>query len=199
MVWPGYVDALSALLMVVIFVILIFTIAQFLLSQILSDQEGELAALHRQVSELAELLGLVKAQGETLVQRVAELSVAIDTLTTEKNALTAQVGALTSQTEQDQDQIRKQLMMMASLQEDIDQLRQVRADLELKVAALVTSLTDKEMEAGELRDRTKSLEARLADEKERTLLAQRELDQKDVRIQALYALVGEQKQALEHE
>lgn len=198
-VWPGYVDALSALLMVVIFVILIFTIAQFLLSQILSDQEGELAALHRQVSELADLLGLEKAQGETLVQRVTELSVAIDTLTTEKNALTAQVGALISQSEQDQDEIRKQVLMMASLQEDIDQLRQVRADFEQKVAALVASLTDKETEAGELRDRTKALEARLADEKERTLLAQKELDQRDVRIQALSALVGEQKQALEKE
>jgi chemotaxis protein MotB len=67
------------------------------------------------------------------------------------------------------------------------------------VAALVASLTDKETEAGELRDRTKSLEARLADEKERTLLAQKELDRRDVRIQALSALVGEQKQALELE
>jgi chemotaxis protein MotB len=199
MVWPGYVDALSALLMVVIFVILIFTIAQFLLTQILSDQEGELAALHRQVSELAELLGLEKEQGEALTRRVAELSGMIETLTREKSGLTAQVAELSSQSEQDQAQIRKQLLMMASLQEDIDQLRQVRADLEQKVAGLVASLADKETEAGELRDRTKSLEARLADERERTVLAQKELDQRDVRIQALSALVGEQKQALEQE
>jgi len=199
MVWPGYVDALSALLMVVIFVILIFTIAQFLLSQILSDQEGELAALHRQVSELAELLGLEKEQGEAMAQKVAQQSLVIDTLTSEKGELTARLTELSSQSEQDQAQIRKQLLMMASLQEDIDQLRQVRADLEKRVAMLVASLGDKETEAGELRDRTKALEARLADEQERTLLAQKELDQREVRIQALAALVGEQKQALEQE
>ncbi len=198
-VWPGYVDVLSALLMVVIFVILIFTIAQFLLTQILSDQEGELAALHRQVSDLAEMLGLQKEQGAALTRKVAELSGVIDTLTTEKSNLTGQVAELSAQSEQDQAQIQKQLLMMASLQEDIDQLRQVRAQLEHKVAVLVVSLADKETEAGDLRDRTKSLEARVADERERTVLAQKELDQRDVRIQALSALVGEQKEALAHE
>ena len=54
-VWPGYVDALSALLMVVIFVLLIFAIAHFLLSQILSSQESELVSLHQRVNELVEL------------------------------------------------------------------------------------------------------------------------------------------------
>jgi chemotaxis protein MotB len=199
MVWPGYVDALSALLMVVIFVILIFTIAQFLLTQILSDQEGELAALHRQVSELAGLLGLEKEQGEALTQRVAELSMVIDSITREKGELTAKVAEFSTRSEQDQAQIQKQLVMMASLQEDIDQLRRMRAELERKVAGLVGSLTDKDAEAGALRDRTKSLEAQLSDEKERTLLAQKELDQRDVRIQALSALVGEQKLALQQE
>ncbi len=59
-VWPGYVDVLSALLMVVIFVLMIFTLAQFMLSKILSGQESELYQLHRQISEITELLGLEK-------------------------------------------------------------------------------------------------------------------------------------------
>jgi chemotaxis protein MotB len=198
-VWPGYVDALSAILMVVIFVILIFTIAQFLLSQILSEQEGELADLHRRVSELVESLGLEKEQGEALTRKVAKLSGVIDTLTIEKGELTEQVAHLSGQSEQDQAQIRRQLLMMASLQEDINQLHQVRAELEQKVASLVASLNDKEAETGVLRDRTKSLEARLSDEKERTLLAQKDVEQREIRIQALSALVGEQKHALEQQ
>ncbi len=44
--WPGYVDVLSALLMVVIFVLMIFVVAQFLLSEVLRGQESELAKLH---------------------------------------------------------------------------------------------------------------------------------------------------------
>ena len=44
-VWPGYVDALSAILMVVIFVLLIFAVVHFLLSEILSGQESELKLL----------------------------------------------------------------------------------------------------------------------------------------------------------
>jgi chemotaxis protein MotB len=51
--WPGYVDVLSALLMVVIFVLMIFVLAQFLLSEVLYGQKNELALLHNQVSELA--------------------------------------------------------------------------------------------------------------------------------------------------
>ena len=37
--WPGFVDALAALLMVVIFVLMIFSLAQFYLNQIVSGQD----------------------------------------------------------------------------------------------------------------------------------------------------------------
>ena len=43
------------------------------------------------------------------------------------------------------------------------------------------------------------LESRLADEQEKTLLAQKDIDQRDIRLQALSALIGEQKQALENQ
>ena len=62
--WPGYVDALSALLMVVIFVILVFTIAQFFLSEILYGKESELATLNQRVNELVRLLGLEEQRNE---------------------------------------------------------------------------------------------------------------------------------------
>ena len=44
-IWPGYVDALSALLMLVIFVLLVFTLAQFFLTEILSGRDKELEEL----------------------------------------------------------------------------------------------------------------------------------------------------------
>jgi len=86
-VWPGYVDVLSALLMVVIFVLLIFTVAQFLLSEILSGQESELSQLHRQINEITELLGLEQKKTKQFSVEIISLSEQVTSLTGEKSRL----------------------------------------------------------------------------------------------------------------
>ncbi len=198
-VWPGYVDALSALLMVVIFVILIFTISQFLLSEILSGQESELASLHRRVKELVTLLGLEKERGEVLQAEIQTLSGTISSLTREKESLQFQVAELKQKSLSDTAEIKKQLLLIASLQEDIDALTRLRSQLEQRVGDLVGSLKEKDTEIGALRDRSKVLEALLATERERTLLAQREIEQREIRIQALSALTQEQDRAIKEQ
>ncbi len=198
-VWPGYVDALSALLMVVIFVVLIFTLTQFLLSEILFGKESELVSLHRRMDELVGLLGLEKEQNEGLRTEIASLSGLIADITQEKELLRSRVSELSEQSELDRVEIKSQFLLMASLQEDIDALRVMRRELEAKVGQLAEALSLKTNELGMLRDRSMSLEARLADEKERTVLAQEIIDQRDIRIQALSALVGEQEAALTDE
>ncbi|MGG5886323.1 peptidoglycan -binding protein [Falsiroseomonas sp. HC035] len=64
--WPGYVDALSTLLMVIIFVLLVFVLGQGFLSVALSSRDRALDRLNRQVSELSELLSLERGQAEEL-------------------------------------------------------------------------------------------------------------------------------------
>ena len=59
-IWPGFVDALSALLMVVIFVLLLFSFAQFLLSQVLDEQETELDVMYQRVVELTVVVGILE-------------------------------------------------------------------------------------------------------------------------------------------
>ena len=56
--WPGFVDALSSLLMVIIFVLMIFVLSQFFLSQKMSGQDEALIELRNNLSELGELLSL---------------------------------------------------------------------------------------------------------------------------------------------
>jgi chemotaxis protein MotB len=73
-VWPGYVDALSTLLMVIIFVLLVFVLAQGFLSVALSSREKAMDQLNLRVAELAELLSLEAAQGEQLRQQLGRLS-----------------------------------------------------------------------------------------------------------------------------
>ncbi|WP_168042285.1 peptidoglycan -binding protein [Neoroseomonas oryzicola] len=69
--WPGYVDALSTLLMVIIFVLLVFVLAQGFLSVALGSRDRALDRLNRQVAELAELLSLERGQAEELRSNLA--------------------------------------------------------------------------------------------------------------------------------
>lgn len=195
-VWPGYVDALAALLILVIFVLLLFTFAQFLMSEMLSSQETELDLLHERIGDLTEMLGLEQEKSAGLTEDVSQLSGMISNLTEEKFELTGQVEELTRRSEADQLRIKQQLLVQASLQEDIDTLRKLRSELEARIGTLAASLDSKVQILGAERDRSKALKAELAEQSEHTLLAQREIAAHNIRIQALSALVGEREQAL---
>ena len=65
-IWPGFVDALATLLMVIIFLLLIFVLAQFFLGQALSGRDKALKALESDLSELSKVLALTKAENQQL-------------------------------------------------------------------------------------------------------------------------------------
>ncbi len=71
--WPGYVDALSTLLMVIIFVLLVFVLAQAFLSVALSGRDRALDRLGRQMAEMSDLLSLERG-------RTAELQLSVSSL-----------------------------------------------------------------------------------------------------------------------
>ncbi|AKH20631.1 peptidoglycan-binding protein [Sedimenticola thiotaurini] len=198
-VWPGYVDALAALLMLVIFVLLVFTFAQFMLSQILATQESELGDLEQRLNQLTIELGLEQQKNRALTSNVENLSGMISELTEQRFDLTSQIDQLKESQATDRQQIEQQLLNIASLQQDIDRLRQLRDQLEGEIGKLSANLRQQSDEATQLRDRNKALEARLAEANERTHLAQVEIEERKIRIQALSALVGEQSEALKEQ
>ena len=73
-IWPGFVDALSQLLMVIIFILLLFTAGQFYLGTALSGRDQALQKLQHQVDELANLLALERQSSEELRSGTAALS-----------------------------------------------------------------------------------------------------------------------------
>lgn len=198
-VWPGYVDVLAALLILVIFVLLLFSFAQFLLSHLLNEQETELDVMYRRVVELTDLLGLEQERTTNLSQDVASLTARVQGLTEDKATLDIQVADLGQANLAKQEQIGQQLLLIAGLQEDIDKLRTLRTQLEADVGKLASELDTNLAALGAERDRSKALEARLAEQSEYTLLAQRELEQREIRIEALSALVAERDQAIDEE
>ncbi|GAA4500428.1 peptidoglycan -binding protein [Gluconacetobacter tumulicola] len=95
--WPGYVDALSTLLMVVIFVLLVFVLGQAFLSVVLAKRQQAMEQLTQQVSKLNDMLALEHDRTHTLQLSVASLRSAHDKDVAMASSLTAQVSQLTAE------------------------------------------------------------------------------------------------------
>ncbi|MGO4573607.1 peptidoglycan -binding protein [Microvirga sp. 2TAF3] len=63
--WPGFVDALSTLLLAIVFLISVFMVGQFFLSRELSSRDTVLDRLNRQIAELTDLLSLERSSRRT--------------------------------------------------------------------------------------------------------------------------------------
>ena len=75
--WPGYVDALSTLLLVIIFVLLVFVLGQAFLSVALSGRQKALERLSEQVTELSQMLSLEHTKETALRASSANLAAAL--------------------------------------------------------------------------------------------------------------------------
>ena len=96
-IWPGYVDVLSTLLMVVIFVLMVFVIAQFFLSNALSGRDKALEQLNRQVAELSELLSLERSASSELRLNLADLSNQLQSAVADRDTLQRQLITVTGE------------------------------------------------------------------------------------------------------
>ena len=193
-IWPGFVDALAQLLMVIIFILLVFTAGQFYLSEALSGRDQALQQLQQQVNELGDLLALERRAKEDLRVSSADLSAQLASSQAEVDRLTGRLRDADAVVSADKEKIELQLREIESLRRDVDALKTVRADLEAKIAVLAQQQAPKEL--GALRDRTKELEARLATEQERTSLAQKEIDAREVRLREVGTRADRAEQGL---
>ncbi len=263
--WPGFVDLMSTLLLVMIFLLVVYMLAQYFLQRTLSGTNDQLNELSAQISSLAEMLSLEQQANAELRLNIAQLSAQLQASLSERDRLGAELAsasgerdtlrlrlrdmtgegqtalaeaAIAQQAEAEamllieagEERIKLLLTDLERLRRDIDALQAVRADLEAKVATLALALTasrdelaksqdelassrdefarsQEELEAsrGELRlsreqidliladlaalrDTTAELEERLSDEQERTVLAQRSLEEREIRLAEVQAL-----------
>lgn len=77
-IWPGFVDALATLLMVIIFVLMVFFLIQINLAQRVSGQDAALERLRGEISSLADLLNLEKKNNDALAEDNQQLSLALN-------------------------------------------------------------------------------------------------------------------------
>ncbi|MGB0958935.1 MAG: peptidoglycan -binding protein [Halocynthiibacter sp.] len=76
-IWPGFVDAMTALLLVLMFVLTIFMVVQFVLKETITGQESELVELGAEVQSLADALGLERGKTKDLEGEVSGLQTAL--------------------------------------------------------------------------------------------------------------------------
>jgi chemotaxis protein MotB len=206
-IWPGFVDALAQLLMVIIFILLVFTAGQFFLSDVLSGRDQALKQLQQQVDELNQLLAFERsntaglsgqlatavAERDALGTQVAELSARLKEETARADDATGKLRDLDTTASVDKEKVELQLRELESLRRDLEALKAVRADLEKQVASMAGS---RQQDSAALRDRSKELEARLASEQEKTSLAQKEIDARDIQLRDLGARADSAEKAL---
>jgi len=161
--WPGFVDALSTMLLVIIFLLSVFMLAQFFLSREVTGKDTALARLNRQIEELTSLLALERSQKSEDQTKIGTLSATLEASQAERQRLldAAAQGGASAETASDKASAaaaaldsQRQISQRALAQVDI--LNQQIAALRKQLAAIQEAL-----DASESSD--KEAQARIAD------------------------------------
>ena len=131
--WPGYVDALSTLLLVIIFVLLVFVLAQAFLSVALSQRNAALEKVNRTLAEVSQALSLEKGHATKLEQAVAQLNQQLSSSETARTALTQQLAVL-------KDEVAKASAAQAALKTQLAGATSVAAASDQRATALAGQL-----------------------------------------------------------
>jgi chemotaxis protein MotB len=142
--WPGFVDALSTLVLSIIFLLTVFMVAQFFLSQQITGKDTALARLSAQISRLSELLSLERTGKTSLEAEIAQLRASLSAVEGErdrmrgaaegaqssKDAGKAEAGRLTTQLDLEKAATARAVAQIEILNQQISALRRQIAALE---------------------------------------------------------------------
>ncbi len=157
--WPGFVDALSTLLLAIMFLLSVFVLAQFLLSQEVEERDEVLTRLNSQINELTQLLALERASTQDAEDQLANLRASLDGAESERSRLQQlldqgagagaaadeRIGSLSGALDQERQISQRALSQVELLNQQIAALRKQIGALE---AALEVSETrDRESNA----------------------------------------------------
>jgi chemotaxis protein MotB len=160
--WPGFVDALSSLLLVIIFLLSLFMLAQFFLGQQIKGKDTALTRLNSQIAELTSMLQLERTNSADLQQQVSALSATLASTQADKDKLTAQVAGLGAGAG-DKD------ATIANLNSELDSQKQLSDQARSQVALLNQQLSALRTQIGALEAALDASEAR--DKQSKTAIA----------------------------
>ena len=157
--WPGFVDALSTMLLAITFLLSVFMLGQFFLAQEITSKETVLDRLNRQILELTDLLALERSSRRTIEQNLTSLQTTLRSAEQERGRLqgmlTSGEGAESRASELGS-QIEAERQATARAMTQVDLLNQQIAAMRRQLAAVEEALASSEA-------RDKESQARIAD------------------------------------
>ena len=169
--WPGFVDALSTMLLAFVFLISVFMLAQFFLSRDVTGKDAALQKLNRQIEELTSLLALEKTDKADAQANLAALSATLDAARRDNDLLNRRIGGAegaatgaSGQLASSESALAAERQLSAQAQARVDILNQQIAALRRQLAAIEEAL-----QTSEARD--KDAQARISDLGQRLNLA----------------------------
>ncbi|MBV8449083.1 MAG: peptidoglycan -binding protein [Hyphomicrobiales bacterium] len=166
--WPGFVDALSTLLLTITFLLSIFAVAQVVLSQEVNGRDTVLTRLNRQIAELTELLSLEKTKGAKSDAEIGALKATLDQAKSDQSRLQQQMdlgGGAANAAERRAGQLQSALEAQTAdtnrALSQIDSLNQQIAALRRQLAAIESALQASESREQDAQTRIADLGSRL--------------------------------------
>jgi chemotaxis protein MotB len=152
--WPGFVDALSSLLLVIIFLLSLFMLAQFFLGQEILGKDTAMSRLNSQIAELTELLQLERAGSDDLETQISTLTATLAAAEGQRDELASQVAGFGTGEDGRDAQISALETDLAAAQDLSDEATAQVALLNQQLAALRTQIgaLEQALEASETRD-----------------------------------------------
>jgi chemotaxis protein MotB len=151
--WPGFVDMLSTLLLVVIFLMALFMLTNFIITQAASGKDTMLSRLNRQLSQLTELLALERSKKESVEDSLAALQATLLDKDKENQRLSGLLGAAGGKTQGAEDRA-------AALGTELDQQKQITNEALAKVEILNQQIAALRLQIASLQEALEASEAK---------------------------------------
>ncbi|MFL2795823.1 MAG: peptidoglycan -binding protein [Paracoccaceae bacterium] len=135
-IWPGFVDAMTGLLLVLMFVLTIFMIVQFVLRETISGQESELNNLQDEIALIAEALGLEKKQTEKLGLELNSLAGTLADTESELQRQATLISSLTKEREEQAQLVNEANSKITQFEAQVVGLLSQRDNLNLQIGSL---------------------------------------------------------------
>jgi chemotaxis protein MotB len=166
--WPGFVDALSTLILGIIFLLTVFVVVQFVLSQEITGKDTVLSRLNLQIAQLTELLSMEKTGKLSLEDEIAQLRASLSGTEAERDRLKSlyeglQSGSATAQGRASElaTQLDSQRQVSARALAQVEILNQQIAALRRQLGALEAALDVSEKKDKDSQSRIADLGQRL--------------------------------------
>ena len=161
-IWPGFVDAMTGLLLVLMFVLTIFTVVQFVLRETITGQEDQLNTLTTEVLALAQALGLEQGRAIDLETKVGDLSGALNSAQAEASEAAALIAALQTERAVQDQALSVATAQIVTFEEQVAGLLAQRNTTQGTIADLQQQQVALEVERTELLSREEALQTALA-------------------------------------